>query len=453
MKNQQNNKIGEWLRERIPSKIYNLWFNTIRLESIKDKEITLTVANLFIKDWLIKKYDALFKKMVEDVFGAGYTYKLEIQGISTESSTTKKSRKKLIKKRPLLLCEFNKEFTFDTFVVGKSNELAYKASIEASKFPGEKYNPLFVFGGVGLGKTHLMHAIGQKALQLNPDLKVLYTTSERFMNDMISAIRSDNIMVFRDKYRKVDVLLVDDVQFLIGKSGIQKEFFHTFNDLFNLRKQIVITSDRLPQELDDFQERLTSRFEMGLMVGIKPPEPEIRYTIMKSLVAKEKVDIPDEILQEIMVKADQNVRRLKGIITRLIAFNSLTGQEITVGNCLSIISSILPDDNKGDPKTHLRVKTEYIKRIVAEEFGIKLKDMLDRKRRVALARQVAMYIMGNSGIPIKEIARSFSRVRSTVIYSLSKVEKTLNNSNNPALASKIKEIEKHLEKKESKVEA
>ena len=448
----EGHQINEWLKERIPRKIFEMWFNTIRFESIQENEVILTVANLFIRDWLVKKYDALFKEMIKELFGAKYTYKLKIQGISPESSNIK-TKRKVIKKRPLLLCEFNRDLTFDTFVVGKSNELAYKASLEVAKFPGEKYNPLFIFGGVGLGKTHLMHAIGQKALEIDPDLKVLYTTSERFMNDMISAIKSDDIMSFRDKYRKVDMLLVDDVQFLMGKNGIQKEFFHTFNDLFNLRKQIVITSDRLPQKLSDFQERLVSRFEMGLIAEIMPPEPEIRYTILKSLVTREKVGIPDEILQEIITRSDKNVRRLKGIITRLIAFNSLTGQEITVGNCLNIINSIIPEDGKKGARTQLQMKVEYIKRIVAEEFGMKIENMLGRKRRMAFARQIAMYIMKNSNISLKDIAKGFSRTRSTVIYSLKKIESMLKEGNNPALISKIKDIEKHLEKKEGVVDA
>jgi chromosomal replication initiator protein len=310
-------------------------------------------------------------------------------------------------------------YTFDTFIVGPSNQFAHAACRAVAETPSRSYNPLFIHGGVGLGKTHLMHAIGHYVMQHHPGLTLTYISSERFMNEMINALRFDGILEFRSRYRSVDVLLVDDIQFVSGKEGTQNEFFHTFNALHDAQKQIVISSDRPPHEIPALEERLRSRFEWGLIADIQPPDLETKVAILKKKAEAEAIPLPDNVAMYVASRSKSNIRELEGSLIRLLAYASLTGQPLTIELAQGVLKGVLDHDEKA-------VTIDQIQKFIAEYYQLKLHDLKSRNnsKSVAKPRQVAMYLckaLTHASLP--EIGRSFGgKHHSTVIHSIKKVD-------------------------------
>jgi chromosomal replication initiator protein len=313
----------------------------------------------------------------------------------------------------------NPRYTFDTFIVGSSNQFAHAACRAVAEAPSRSYNPLFIYGGVGLGKTHLMHAVGQYVLKYNRGMKLTYISAERFMNEVINAVRYDRIIDFRERYRTVDVLLVDDVQFIAGKEGTQTEFFHTFNALYDSQKQIVISSDCQPSEIPSLEERLRSRFEWGLIADIQSPDLETRIAILRKKAEAEAVPLADDVAMYIAGKIRSNIRELEGSLIRLVAYASLTGQEITLSLAQQVLRNLVDRDEKA-------ITIETIQKFVAEYYKLKLADLKSRNnsKSIAMPRQIAMYLcktLTHGSLP--EIGRSFGgKHHSTVIHSIRKVE-------------------------------
>ncbi|MGE0460404.1 MAG: chromosomal replication initiator protein DnaA [Vicinamibacterales bacterium] len=320
---------------------------------------------------------------------------------------------------PVIPGGLNPRYTFDTFIVGPSNQFAHAACRAVAEAPSRSYNPLFIYGGVGLGKTHLMHAIGHYVVQHNPSLTLTYISSERFMNEMINAVRFDRILEFRARYRSVDVLLVDDIQFVSGKEGTQTEFFHTFNALHDAQKQIVISSDRPPHEIPALEERLRSRFEWGLIADIQSPDIETKTAILKKKAETEAVPLPDNVAMYIASRIKSNIRELEGSLIRLLAYASLTGRPLTIELAQDVLKNVLDHDDRA-------VTIEQIQKFVADYYQLKLTDLKSRNnsKSVAMPRQVAMYLckmLTHASLP--EIGRSFGgKHHSTVIHSIKKVE-------------------------------
>ena len=309
-------------------------------------------------------------------------------------------------------------YSFDTFIVGPSNQFAHAACRAVAEAPSRSYNPLFIYGGVGLGKTHLMHAIGHYVLT-NSNLKLTYISSERFMNEMINALRYDRVLEFRERYRSVDVLLVDDVQFLAGKEGTQTEFFHTFNALYDAQKQIVISSDCPPHEIPSLEERLRSRFEWGLIADIQPPDIETKVAILKKKAETEGIPLPDNVAIYIAGKIKSNIRELEGSLIRLIAYASLTGREISLPLAQDVLRNVLQNDDRA-------ITIEIIQKFVSEYYQLKLGELKSRNnsKSIAMPRQIAMYLCKNlTTASLPEIGKSFGgKHHSTVIHSIRKIE-------------------------------
>ena len=311
-------------------------------------------------------------------------------------------------------------YTFDSFVVGSSNQFAHAAALAVAEAPSRSYNPLFLYGGVGLGKTHLMHAIGQYLLQHLPDIKLTYISSERFMNEMINSVRYDRILDFRARYRSIDVLLVDDIQFLAGKEGTQTEFFHTFNSLYDAQKQIVISSDCPPHQIPSLEERLRSRFEWGLIADIQPPDLETKMAILKKKAEAEAIPLPDDVALYIAGGIKSNVRELEGSLIRLIAYASLTGSPMSLPLAEEVLRDIIGHNDRV-------VTIEMVQKLVAGHYNLKVSDLKSRNnsKAVTLPRQIAMYLskslVRRTSLP--EIGRSFGgKHHSTVIHSIRKIE-------------------------------
>jgi chromosomal replication initiator protein len=313
----------------------------------------------------------------------------------------------------------NPRYTFDTFVVGSSNQFAHAAALAVAESPSKAYNPLYIYGGVGLGKTHLMHAIGHAIRARNKHLRLTYVSSERFMNELINAIRYDKTLAFREKYRNVDVLLIDDIQFLAGKERTQEEFFHTFNALYDAQKQIVITSDCPPREIPTLEERLHSRFEWGLIADIQPPDLETKVAILKKKAEQERISLPDNVALFIASKIKSNIRELEGALIRLIAYSSLTGRPISLALAQETLRGLIDEEEE---KT---VTIELIQKTVADYFGLRVSDLKSKNnsRSVAEPRQIAMYLckrLTTASLP--EIGREFGgKHHTTVLHSINKI--------------------------------
>jgi chromosomal replication initiator protein len=321
----------------------------------------------------------------------------------------------------------NPRFTFDTFVVGSSNQFAHAAARAVGETPSRSYNPLFLYGGVGLGKTHLMHAIAHEVLRRAPDTKVLYLSAERFLNELINALRFEKMHEFKRRYRELDVLLMDDIQFIAGKDSTQEEFFHTFNALHDAQKQIVVTSDALPKEIPTLEERLRSRFEWGLIADIQPPNLEMKVAIIRKKAAAEKMDIPNDVALFIAGTVKSNIRELEGRLNRVLAFSSLTGKPLSVELARETLKDIVgAEENRAVP-------SEIIK-TVAAHYGLRVSDMKAKSnaKPIAFPRQVAMYLCRKlTGLSYPEIGRLFNdKHHSTVMHSVEKIERLIEDDAN-----------------------
>jgi len=418
--------IWDQILARIETKVnrhsFSTWFRPTMLVADGGRSITVRVPNALFKDWLTKHYSVVLSEALAEV-RRGETSLVFVAepGAALPPPdepilTIEESDEVVDGTTPAGL---NARYTFDTFIVGPSNQFAHAACRAVAEAPSRSYNPLFIYGGVGLGKTHLMHAVGQFVLQHDRTLKLTYISSERFMNEMINAVRYDRILDFRERYRSVDVLLVDDIQFVSGKEGTQTEFFHTFNALYDAQKQIVLSSDRPPHEIPALEERLRSRFEWGLIADIQSPDLETKVAILKRKAEAEAVPLPDTVALYIAGRIKSNIRELEGSLIRLIAYASLTGREISLELTQEVLKNVIEQDEKA-------VTIESIQKFVSEYYQLKLVELKSKNnsKSIALPRQIAMYMcktLTHASLP--EIGRSFGgKHHSTVIHSIKKVD-------------------------------
>jgi len=421
--------IWDLILARIETKVnrhsFHTWFKPTSFGADSGQTITVRVPNPLFKDWLMKHYSVVLAEALAEVRRAdakvqflpdGTTETMEVPPAAV--TTPAVSADEPLTAAPTTLAGLNPRYTFDTFVVGPSNQFAHAACRAVAEAPSRSYNPMFIYGGVGLGKTHLMHAVGHYVLEHDPALKLTYISSERFMNEMINAVRYDRILEFRERYRSVDVLLVDDIQFVSGKEGTQTEFFHTFNALYDAQKQIVLSSDRPPHEIPALEERLRSRFEWGLIADIQPPDLETKVAILKKKAENEVVPLPDNVAIYIAGRIKSNVRELEGSLVRLIAYASLTGHEISLELAQDVLKNVLEQDEKA-------VTIESIQKFVSDYYQLKISELKSRNnsKSIAMPRQIAMYLcktLTHASLP--EIGRSFGgKHHSTVIHSIKKV--------------------------------
>ncbi len=416
---------------------FRIWFGPIKFISRSPTAITLETPNKYFKDWLVERYMKVITNSVGRAFGAGLSVEFVVkEGGDEEILAAEPPRAQQQPQRGFLKGVFfqkdkpeaaretslNPKYTFDSFVVGPSNRFAHAAALAVSDSPAKAYNPLFIYGGVGLGKTHLMHAIGQSVAEKYPKSKILYMTSEDFTNQLIGAIQNRAMPRFRQTYRNVDTLLIDDIHFIAGKESTQEEFFHTFNTLYDAHKQIVVSSDRPPKEISALEARLVSRFEWGLVTDIQAPDFETRSAILKKKSARETVAVPDDVLYFLAEKIRSNIRELEGALIRVVAYSKLVGKEMTV----ALVKEVLKDMIKEGQK---KITIELIQKKVADYFDISLVDMKAkrRSRAVAYPRQVAMYLtrqLTDHSLP--EIGEYFGgRDHTTVIHAHEKIEEDL----------------------------
>lgn len=412
------------IRNELTEVSFNTWLKTIDPITLNDNYIILGAPNEFTKSILESRYLILIKNALKQVSNIDFEIKFIIPGedvsidvgqtIFNESTENGTSRSQL-----------NPKYIFDTFVIGNSNRLAHAASLAVAEAPAQAYNPFFIYGGVGLGKTHLMHAIGHYILNQNPKANVVYVSSEKFTNELINSIRDDKNAEFRNKYRNVDVLLVDDIQFIAGKERTQEEFFHTFNALHEANKQIIVSSDRLPKEIPTLEDRLRSRFEWGLTADIQPPDLETRIAILRKKAKVENIDIPNDVTQYIATKIQSNIRELEGALIRVIAYSSLTNNEITVDLATEALKDILSNSK---PK---EITVKFIKEIISKNYNVKIEDFNSKKRTRAISypRQIAMYLCRElTDLSLPKIGEEFGgRDHTTVIHAYDKISSDIEN--------------------------
>ena len=424
---------------------FNTWIKSCEPISISNDTIRISVPNSFTQDILEKRYKDLVANSIKSICSKLYKIEFLIASDIKSDETSKEDTPELKKNKAVLISDelsttLNPKYTFDSFVIGNSNRFAHAASLAVAESPAKAYNPLFIYGGVGLGKTHLMHAIGHYILDSNPNARVEYVSSEKFTNELINAIKDDKNEEFRNKYRNVDVLLIDDIQFIAGKERTQEEFFHTFNALHEANKQIIISSDRPPKEIPTLEDRLRSRFEMGLIADIQPPDFETRIAILKTKAQIENIDIPNEVMNYIATYIKSNIRELEGALIRIVAYSSLTNKEITVDLASEALKDII------SKKQGKNITIGIIQDIVASYFNLRIEDLKSqrRTRNVAYPRQIAMYLSRKlTDMSLPKIGEEFGgRDHTTVIHAYEKISENLNTDEN--LQHTIEDITKKL---------
>ncbi|MCD6161279.1 MAG: chromosomal replication initiator protein DnaA [candidate division Zixibacteria bacterium] len=429
------------LRERMQPQSYNTWLKPTKLIDDSNGELMISVPNRFIASWLEGHYINHINEAVETTFGE----KKEIRFTISPDGQTIDIPKFAVstEKKPFFHAEtfLNQRYTFDSFVVGDSNQFAHAATLAVAEAPtGNKFNPLYIYGGVGLGKTHLAQAIGNFVTQTNQNLSVLYVTSEKFTNDFINAISTQKTSEFATRYRSIDLLIIDDIQFLSGKEATQDQFFHTFNTLHQSSRQVVLTSDRPPQEIYGLEERLLSRFQCGLVVDIQPPDFEMRLAILNKKIETEDLNIPPNVAAFIANNISSNIRELEGFLIRLGAYYSLTGREITC----ELVKEIIGKKSGNRPK---ELSLDEINKKVAEYFKIPSDRITGKSKtvEVSTARQIAIYIArNNTTYSLKTIGNFFGgRDHSTIIHSIKKITQAMGQDS--LLKFRIEEIVKRLQ--------
>ncbi|MEW5746491.1 MAG: chromosomal replication initiator protein DnaA [Nitrospirota bacterium] len=412
------------ISERVGESLFELWFKPMRLISLKDRVLTVGIPNRFFREWVEDYYPSLLSEAMEGPLGYPVSVKYRI--VEKEDAALKKMDSKLENRKNKLAIKgihLNPRYTFDTFVVGPSNQFAHAASRRVAENPGVAYNPLFIYGGVGLGKTHLMNAIGNAIADKLPEKTICCVSAEQFTNEVISALRHEKMADFKEKYRNVDVMLIDDIQFIANKTTTQEEFFHTFNSLYEKQRQIVISSDRAPMEIADITDRLRSRFSMGLIADIQAPEVETKVAIILKKAAAEKMVIPDEVAYFIATRVKSNIRELEGCLIKLGAHASLTNTPIDTAMAKVVLKDLIAEEERP-------VTVEGIQKAVCEYFGIKLQDLKAKKRtkEIASARQVAMFIAKQlTNLSLSEIGKYFGgKDHATVIYACRQIEERRN---------------------------
>jgi len=412
------------LERKFSKPIYEMWIKPLRLVSLNGNELLLAVQNNFARDWVENRLKAQIIEALSETFGTAFEMQFVVVEQPGESPPAEGgvavpagSARLQTEFRPGNL---NSRYTFEEFVIGNSNRFAHAAAQAVAAAPARAYNPLFLYGGVGLGKTHLMHAIGHRVLQDIPDANVVYVSSEKFTNEFIIAVQNNKTLEFRNKYRLVDVLLIDDIQFLEGKEGTQEEFFHTFNALHESGRQLVISSDRPPKEIQTLENRLRSRFEWGLLTDIQPPDLETREAILRKKAESEKIPVPDEVTSYIAKIIPSNIRELEGALIRVVAFSSLTKSTITVDLAAEVLKNAVAQ------MPLRRVTIDTIKDKIAKAHGLTIKEMDNHRRdqRVAGPRQIAMFVCTElTDCSLPHIAREFNKKdHTTVMYARDKVK-------------------------------
>jgi chromosomal replication initiator protein len=392
------NSAREHIRSRLNAETYNMWFAPLRANAVDPNHVTLEVANEFCEVWLKDNYLSLLQDALTVAAGRQLQVRFKItaggnaQALPAIASTLGKATRAAESSHERTFhngeISFNPKNTFETFVVGNNNNFAYAAALAVAQAPGKSYNPLFLYGGVGLGKTHLLHAIGQHVVSNKKSARVAYVSSEKFTNEYIDGIQNNQLARFRKKYRQTDVLLIDDIQFLAGKERIQEEFFHTFNALHEAHKQIVLTCDRPASEIQNLEHRLVSRFEWGLVTDLQPPDIEMRLAILQKKAQLMGVTLPEDILNFLASRIRTNVRRLEGALIRVASYASLTGKKLSIEVVEGLLREILHEEGR------LSISIEVIQKRVAEHFDIRLADMTSKRRpeNIAFPRQIAMYL-------------------------------------------------------------
>ena len=411
------------IQTRVSKQNFDIWFKPTVAESEtrEARQLIIRVPNEYFRYWLTENYSEVIEEALGEVGLEDWAWELVVEDsgpghdrfgpgtdVITEGPCPQAAQ-----------CHLNPKYTFGRFVVGASNQFAHAAALAVAEQPSKAYNPLFVYGGVGLGKTHLMHAVGHYIKIRSPRARLIYMSSERFMNELINSIRYDKTIQFREKYRNIDVLLIDDIEFLAGKERTQEEFFHTFNDLYDNQKQIVISSDCPPREIPTLEERLHSRFEWGLIADIQAPDLETKVAILKKKAELEAVSLPDDVVFFIAQHIRSNVRELEGSLIRLVAFNSLTGEEITLDLAEKVLKNIAEQDTR-------IITVEDVQKVVANHFSLSPTELRARNnsRRIAEPRQIAMYlarVLTKNSLP--QIGKAFGgKHHTTVLHSIRKIE-------------------------------
>lgn len=432
------------IEKEISRPTFEMWFNSTELVAYYEDYLIIQVPNDYVKKWLQDTYIDLIRNILTNIL----KQPIKVNFVTSQQKNMIEEKiEEPSPKNPLSNVtedysgnHLNPKYTFDTFVVGNSNKFAHAACLAVAESVAKAYNPLFIYGGVGLGKTHLMHAIGHYVIQNNIDAKVVYVSSEKFTNELIDGIKDDKTASFRNKYRNIDVLLIDDIQFLAKKERTQEEFFHTFNALHEANKQIIISSDRPPKEIPTLEERLRTRFEWGLITDIQAPDLETRIAILRKKAQMEHMEIPDEVTLYIADKIKSNIRELEGALVRVIAFSSLNNRKINLDLAKEALVNILPAD-KPRPIT-----PELIQEKVADVYALKIEDFKAKKRtrNVAFPRQIAMYLCRElTDLSLPKIGDVFGgRDHTTVIHAYDKITKEL--KKDPSLKDTVNKIVKEI---------
>ncbi|MHB8138655.1 MAG: chromosomal replication initiator protein DnaA [Smithellaceae bacterium] len=419
-------KATKIIQDKVSKQNYDTWIKPIKIVAMEDKCVQLSVPNKFFKDWLMDNYLSMIKNTLHGVIGISVDIdfmlskdkekKMEATVLPFEKDQNHSGNNHSRAKNVSYL---NSHYTFDRFVVGPSNQFAHAASIAVAKQPAKNYNPLFIYGGSGLGKTHLLNAIGLMTTASHPDLNVMYVSAEAFMNEMINSIRYDRMPKFREKYRNIGSLLIDDIQFLAGKDRTQEEFFHTFNTLHDSGKQIVVTSDKFPKDIPNLEGRLRSRFEWGLIADIQPPEVETKIAIIEKKMQESKIELSPAVAHYIASHVESNIRELEGFLIRISAYSSLTNRTIDMDLVKEVLKKLVKNNNKEE------VSVEEIIKVVANKMNVKIADIKahNKNKNLVLARQISMYLsrkLTNFSYP--DIGQKIGgRDHSTVIYANNKI--------------------------------
>ncbi len=408
------------IEKKVGNSIIELWFKPIKLAQIKDQQVTIDIPNRFFKDWIEDNYPEIISDTLSSILGypVNIRYRIEekIDPNVKKMDMWLENRRQKLASRGIYL---NPKYTFENFITGPSNQFAQAAAKKVAEAPGKTYNPFFVYGGVGLVKTHLINAVGNAVFDKKPEMNVIYVSAEQFTNEVVSAIRHEKMSEFKEKYRNVDLLLLDDIHFIANKTQTQEEFFHTFNAIYEKQKQIVISSDRPPKEIGAVTDRLRSRFSMGLIADIQPPELETKIAIIQKKAEIERIHISDEVAYYLASRVKSNIRELEGCLIRLGAQSSLTGKPIDKEMAKEILKDIISEEEKP-------ITTDTIQRIVCEHFGIKLPELKARKRtkEVALPRQIAMYLSKQlTNLSLNDIGKNFGgKDHATVLYACRQID-------------------------------
>ena len=440
-------KCTDKFKESANEKIFDVWIKPIIPLEVTDTYYKVAVKNSFFKTMLEENYANLIEGILSNIMGKNISLLIEtMEGEGTlgeellEPHPTKTQQQQLFTEKSaeqqIDESNLNPKFVFETFVIGNSNRFAHAAAQAVANNPAHAYNPLFLYGGVGLGKTHLMHAIGNRIKQNNPGMKVLYTTSEKFTNEIINSIQNKNTEAFRQKYRNIDCLIIDDIQFLKGKEQTQVEFFHTFNALKDANKQIIISSDRPPREIETLEDRLRSRFDQGLTADIQPPDLETRMAILRTKALSDNIQMPNDVITLLATNIATNIREIEGAYTKIVAYTSLMDMPITMETAQKVLSDM------GNTVKTRTITFEGITKVVAEHYNIKQDELFNKKRtqNIAHPRQVAMYLCRElADLSYPKIGELFGgRDHTTVIHAYEKISK--NKNTNLALQKELQEM-------------